>query len=427
MSDAARRTEVKVLFEGIDITKDIEKYLLRLSYTDNEEDKADDIQIELDDKDRIWLGNWLNTKIKRPSPPPADTGYKIGDEVIANGYPYYTSYGTRPGRKLTNYRGRITHLNFKKGAGYPIHVDRKGWFREQDIQLVSSKKDTIKEGTKGAEVSVLIIQKNWDGSGKDKVLDCGVFEIDSVDGSGPPDTVSIKGTSIPSSSTLRTQKKSRAWENIRLSGIAKEIAAKNGLKCYFESDFDPFYKRKEQVQQSDIVFLQGLCKAAGISLKVTAKTIVLFDALTYEKKPSIKTIKRGSSDIISYRLGTNMNDTSYSACRVSYTNPSTGKTIEYTYTPRDADKNGQILEINEKVNSREEARQLAMKRLRQKNKREFTAEFTLVGDVELVAGVTVNVSGFGVFDGKYIVETATHTPTGGYTVSVKLRRVLEDY
>lgn len=122
-----------------------------------------------------------------------------------------------------------------------------------------------------------------------------------------------------------------------------------------------------------------------------------------------------------------MNDTAYSSCHVSYTDPATGKVIEYTYTPRDSDKSGQVLEINEKVSNREEARQLAMKRLRQKNKSEYTANFTLVGDVLLVAGVTVNVSGFGMFDGKYIIEQAVHTVSSGYKVSIKLHRVLEGY
>ena len=94
-----------------------------------------------------------------------------------------------------------------------------------------------------------------------------------------------------------------------------------------------------------------------------------------------------------------MHDVSYSSCHVSYTDPTTATTIEYTYTPRDADESGQVLEINEKVSSREEARQLAMKRLRQKNKEEFKASFSLAGDARLAAGITVLVSGYGAFDG----------------------------
>ena len=342
----ARRTAVRLTFAGVDISTDINKHLLSLTYTDNEEDKTDDLQLSLDDREGVWLGNWLNT----------------------------------PG------------------------------------------------ASKGVEISAVIVQKNWESNGKDRVLDCGVFEIDTVDGSGPPPKVTIKAGSIPYKSTVRTQKKTKAWENYTLSSIAKEIAGKNGLTCMFESAFDPLYTRKEQIQESDITFLQRLCKAAGISLKVTAKIIVLFDAAAYEQKDAVRVIKRGTADVSSWSFSTSLHDASYSKCHVSYTDPTTGKTIEYTYTPRNADKDGQVLEVNEKVSNREEARQLAMKRLRQKNKGEFKASFKLTGDARLVAGITVQVSGYGAFDGKYLIETATHSVSkSGYKTDLTLRRVLEGY
>lgn len=342
----ARRTLVRLTFDGVDISTDINNHLLSLTYTDNEEDKTDDLQLSLDDREGVWLGNWLNT-------PTAE---------------------------------------------------------------------------KGAEISAVIVQKNWESDGKDRVLDCGVFAVDTVEGSGPPAKATIKAGSIPYASTIRTQKKTKAWEQYTLQGIANEIAATNDLTCMFESSFNPFYQRKEQMQESDITFLQRLCKAAGVSLKVTAKIIVLFDAAEYEQKDAARTIKRGASDVSKWSFSTSLHDASYSSCHVSYTDPATGTTIEYTYTPRDADKSGQVLEVNEKVTSREEARQLAMKRLRQKNKAEFKATFSLAGDTRLVAGVTVQVSGYGAFDGKYIIETATHSVSrSGYKTDVTLRRVLEGY
>ena len=139
----------------------------------------------------------------------------------------------------------------------------------------------------------------------------------------------------------------------------------------------------------------------------------------------MRVIKRGTADVSSWSFSTSLHDASYSKCHVSYTDPTTGKTIEYTYTPRNADKDGQVLEVNEKVSNREEARQLAMKRLRQKNKGEFKASFKLTGDARLVAGITVQVSGYGAFDGKYIIETATHSVSkSGYKTDLTLRRVL---
>ena len=46
--------------------------------------------------------------------------------------------------------------------------------------------------SKGAEISAVIVQKNWESDGKDRVLDCGVFAVDTVDGSGPPAKATIK-------------------------------------------------------------------------------------------------------------------------------------------------------------------------------------------------------------------------------------------
>ena len=180
----------------------------------------------------------------------------------------------------------------------------------------------------------------------------------------------------------------------------------------YESSYDPLYTRKEQVKKTDLVFLQELCKSAGISLKVTSNTIVLFDAAEYEQKPPVLTISYGNSDITRASFGTSYTDTAYSSCHVAYEDPQTGQKIEGEYQ-QSGEGSGQVLEVNE--------------RLRQKNKGEVKAEFTLVGNVGLVAGLTVQVEGYGFFDGKYIIETATHNPTGGYSVGLKLRRVLEGY
>jgi phage protein D len=52
-ADQARRTAVEIKFAGADITQDIKPYLLSVVYTDNEEDKADDLQIRIHDRDTV--------------------------------------------------------------------------------------------------------------------------------------------------------------------------------------------------------------------------------------------------------------------------------------------------------------------------------------------------------------------------------------
>ena len=158
--------------------------------------------------------------------------------------------------------------------------------------------------------------------------------------------------------------------------------------------------------------------------------IVLFDAAAYEQKDAVRTIKRGDGDYSKYTFGTSFHDTAYSSCRVKYTDPTSKTTYEATYKAPDAEKDGsgQVLEVNEKVSSNAEALTLAKKRLREKNSQEFKASFNLAGDARLVAGGTVKVEGFGAFDGKYIIETASHTiSSSGYKTNITLRRVLEGY
>ena len=60
MSDrgTSRRAEVRIVFEGSDITEDIRPYLRSFSYTDNEEDECDNLSIELQDRSGVWLESW---------------------------------------------------------------------------------------------------------------------------------------------------------------------------------------------------------------------------------------------------------------------------------------------------------------------------------------------------------------------------------
>lgn len=354
MSDLnlARRTEAKVSFAGVDITNDIRPYFLSLAYTDNEEGEADDLQIQLQDRDGLWLEDWLTEAVEAAS-------------------------------------------------AATLKIDAE------------------------------IIRRNWHGDGKDDIFPCGVCELDSVDASGPPSVVTVKATALPFSSQIRQTRKSRAWESYRLSGIAREMAAANGLQCLYEAAADPFYKRVEQLKTSDIQLLSRLCKDAGISLKATDGLLVLFDQTVYERKAPVLTLRRGGGAYSRYKLTSGAAGTQYASCRVRYADPASGTCIEGIAKTDDynADaKNNQQLEVFAKVSSVVEAKALAEKRLRLHNKFNRTAAFTLPGNPALAAGVTVLLEKFGGWDGKYIVSQARHTVrSSGYTTDLQLRRCLEGY
>lgn len=504
MSDPnlARRTAVEIAFNGVDITGPIGPHLESVTYTDNEADEADDIQIQVHDRESVWLEQWLNdaleaaasgegaassstTKSYRVTPKIGlnvragpGTGYKklgaltcgttVEVSAIENGWATI-DYGGRTAYVCASYIKEIgTDSNAgaaASGTGEAVYTVVKGdtlsgiaarygstWrklaeynsitdpnliFPGQRIKIPGAGGPSANSGgpapaaaSDGFSLQAVIVQKNWNGDGKDKVLDCGQCELDSVTAFGPPAVISIKGTSLPFSTPVRQTKKSKVWVSRTLSSIVNEIAMANGMVCMYESALDPFYSRVEQIKTSDIQFLRTLCHNAGISLKATNRILVLFDQAAYESKAAVFTIKRGSGVYTKYKLNVGTADTQYSTCRVSYVDP-TGKCIEGIARVEDYNekaKNNQQLEITAKVADKAEAKTLAAKLLRKHNRYAKTATFTLPGNLDLVAGVTVMLEWWGCWDGKYIIAQAKHTVNkSGHIMQIKLRRVLEGY
>ena len=55
----ARRSWAEVVYEGTDISADLAPYLIGVSYTDNEGGQADEVTIDLEDREALWRGDWL--------------------------------------------------------------------------------------------------------------------------------------------------------------------------------------------------------------------------------------------------------------------------------------------------------------------------------------------------------------------------------
>ena len=65
--DNARRTAAQIAFNKADITTSIGPYLKSMTYVDNEEDETDEIQIQVHDRDSIWMEKWLVEAIEAAS------------------------------------------------------------------------------------------------------------------------------------------------------------------------------------------------------------------------------------------------------------------------------------------------------------------------------------------------------------------------
>lgn len=330
----ARYTEITLVYNGVDISRDAAPFLSAFSFTDNSEEKADDLQVTLQDSDGRWKEGWFPSK---------------GDTLTAA------------------------------------------------IETVDGK-------TTGR-------------------LPCGIFEIDDVSASGPPSTVVLKGIPSLVANSLRREKKTKAWENISLSGIAGEMAGNAGVSLFFDVPGDPHYERRDQREQTDISFLRGLCDDAGFSVKISNGNLVVFDEGRYENASPVMTLTPDRVERYSFR--SKAADV-YKSCTVKYHNAGEKELLAYTYTPDPVPPVGQVLRVSRRVESIAEAERVAKKMLRKANRLEVTGSLDLAGEVRLSAGLNISVSGWGHFDGTYMIESAKHTvDSGGYKTSVQIRKALK--
>ncbi|WP_288570619.1 phage late control D family protein [uncultured Mitsuokella sp.] len=276
---------------------------------------------------------------------------------------------------------------------------------------------------RGAIMTVTIGVGDWEASGDNRTLPLGKFEVDEITNTGPPNEAKIKLISIPNSSNLRSVEKTRAWEKVKLSQIIKDVADGAGMESYYDADDDPIQERAEQSEQTDLSFLQKLCKDAGLALKVTDEKIVVFDIAKYEQADPVMEIWK--NQVLSFDCRTTIHDI-YKACHVKYKHSQKDELIEYTFTDPNR-KDGQTLQVNEKVDSLEAAEKLAKKKLHEKNLEEVSVSLTMMGNFALLASNTVQLHGWHNYDGKYLITRSTHDVGNGYTTKIELRRVIDGY
>lgn len=311
-----------------------------------------------------------------------------------------------------------------------------------DLQITLMDKDGLWQSSwlpeKGATLDVTFVLHNWDGSAGAVSSHVGLFEIDEITCQGNPSEVQIKAISVPDDNNLRGSEHTRSWEKAELKRIANDVAVGAGLELAYDVEYNPKVDRVEQTEESDLGFLLKLCKDHGLALKICNKQVVVFDEADYEKAEPFYTIIKpyqgmtssiGGATITaiqSWNLKSKIRDI-YKACHVKYQQGKTKQTLEATF--KDPQKeSGKVLEINEQVDTIADAERLAKKKLREKNCDEFTGNFSILGNIGLLAAVNVSLSGYGRFDGKYIITRATHSAgSGGYNTDIEVRRCLDGY
>lgn len=289
----------------------------------------------------------------------------------------------------------------------------------------------------GATLDVSLVTEHWRKADTlPQTLRLGTFELDEITSGGYPSEAQLKAVSVPFNNTLRGEEHTRSWEKAELGTIAADIAEAAQLELFLDTEYNPTIERAEQTEQSDLSFLLALCGDYGLALKISSGQLIIFDEEKYEAADALITIvKSGTvytvdedmiylSAILSYSFTRKLRDV-FAACHVKYQQGKNKELIEAIYTA--PGKTGKTLQVREQVETVADAERLAKKRLREKNCDEITGSLTLPGSFYLVAGITINMLGFGEYDGKYIIIEAQHNIGGGYTTNISVRRCLDGY
>ena len=169
-------------------------------------------------------------------------------------------------------------------------------------------------------------------------------------------------------------------------------------------------------------FIQELCKKNGLVLKVYNNKLVIFNEQEYEAKPANLTITKIMAK--SWNFKETLSNSGYDGCKLKYSKAK-GSTISYEFYPPGSKKQ-KVYEMNESVDNHSEAEILVKSKFRELNKNQYTGSIDLQGNVNFIAGICVNIQGFGKFNGKYFIDKAAHT-LKGYGVSLELHKCLVGY
>ena len=268
---------------------------------------------------------------------------------------------------------------------------------------------------KGDKLTAKIVEKSWDKAGKKKAFYCGKFCLDDLSYTGPQLTCTIGGVSVPEGNAFRSTGRNKTWKDATLKEIAAEIAKRYHLKLnYTGGAIKP--GTIEQSNEADSKFLTKLCEDYGMAIKIYCGKIVIYDKGSFEARKPVAIIKR--ADLLDWSYNSTIIGT-YTGARIAYTSGSDDRELKCL-----VGGGKRILNINEKVESLQEAQLKACAKVNAENEKAVTMSITIMADNRIAAGSTIRVKGLCHLSGKYFVDQVVHNigPDEAYTMSLSLHK-----
>jgi len=362
----ARRSTWKVTVNGVDTTDEIEKDLLSIEITDNEESSADDLQIKMSDTTGKWLQQWLNETVQK--------GAKT------NGLSFAVWIGTHDHTgKICQQKAGTFLLDSMKHGGPPAQVTIKCVSLNFEGGIRNDKNDKSWEN-----ITLKNIAQEFAGKGGLRLLYCSDIN--------------------PRFSRKEQDQETDIAFLIRLcdgAGLSVKI-----------SDYQLIIFDRRQFENADalqkIVFGDGSYSKWDLG---TGSGEVTYDICEVKyTDPASGQCIRGEYKSQAWHD---------EEARVAEANADKDEDDEYEVA-----EHTKLTVTNVKVSSIAEANERAEIELNLKNLFERTVTLTVPGNPALMAGLRLDLENFGYWCGKYMINKCTHSISkSGYQTKLKLRYI----
>ncbi|MBR6126951.1 phage protein D, partial [bacterium] len=143
------------------------------------------------------------------------------------------------------------------------------------------------------------------GYAGEKLLNCGIFEIDEIELNSPPDIIIVKGLATGIKKSFR-QENSIGYENKTLQQIANEVAKRHNLTLVGNIE-NIKVERITQNHERDLTFLKRVAEEYGYIFKIAEGNLVFYKTEKLINADSAKILYKTDLSTISLREKTSQN------------------------------------------------------------------------------------------------------------------------
>ncbi|VVN74744.1 hypothetical protein PS708_00637 [Pseudomonas fluorescens] len=248
----------------------------------------------------------------------------------------------------------------------------------------------------------------------------GRYVVDEIEVSGPPDTIVIRGKASDMRGTGKSIR-SGSWEDVPLSKIVSDIAARNGWTpaCTIATKV----ARADQLHESDFSFVTRLAKQYDCTAKVgDGKLMVMQRQAGLSASGKVIgaiTITRSDVSRWQFRLG---DRNAHKTVVAKHQDKKTGKLSVVSLENDDVPDGLPAVHTDRHIHPNKTAAESAAKaRLAAFNRSTAGVRLEMPGRTDLFAERSINAQGFKVgLDGEYLVDSVEQTFTqAGWSTTVE--------